>query len=117
MLYNSHSPHPQIVGATEEVIEEEEIIEDGVAEIINTCGGQQYVQTNAGLVKVEAETDNYDHIIYRLVNKALFMTTNSHLVAGLTKKILSTTKKIPKKCKKRRQWRAPTGTMLLNTMP
>lgn len=54
----------QIVGATEEVIEEEEIIEDGVAEIITTHGGQ-YVQTTGGLVKVEAEGDNYDNIIYR----------------------------------------------------
>lgn len=47
------------------MIEEEEIIEDGVTEIISTIGGQQYVQTSTGLMKVEAEGDNYDHIIYR----------------------------------------------------
>ncbi|XP_049292455.1 uncharacterized protein LOC125768599 isoform X1 [Anopheles funestus] len=53
-----------IVGATEEIIEEEEVIEDGVPQII-TSHGQQYVQTPSGLVKVEEDVDFEDHIIYR----------------------------------------------------
>ncbi|XP_053675865.1 uncharacterized protein LOC128726101 [Anopheles nili] len=53
-----------IVGATEEIIEEEEVIEDGVPQII-TSHGQQYVQTPTGLVKVEEDVDFEDHIIYR----------------------------------------------------
>lgn len=66
MSHIAMSPESEVVvGATEEVIEEEEIIEDGVTEIISTVGGQQYVQTSTGLVKVESEADNYDHIIYR----------------------------------------------------
>lgn len=65
MSHITMSPESEVVvGATEEVIEEEEIIEDGVAEIISTHSGQ-YVQTSNGLVKVETEGDNYDHIIYR----------------------------------------------------
>uniref|UniRef100_A0A336MNU6 CSON001409 protein n=1 Tax=Culicoides sonorensis TaxID=179676 RepID=A0A336MNU6_CULSO len=55
-----------IVGATEEVTEETEVIEDGFPEIIHTTGGHQYVQTPTGLIKVEQQdADNYDHIIYR----------------------------------------------------
>lgn len=53
-----------IVGATEEIIEEEEVIEDGVPQIITSLG-QQYVQTPSGLVKVEEDVDFEDHIIYR----------------------------------------------------
>uniref|UniRef100_A0A182NJL1 Homeobox domain-containing protein n=1 Tax=Anopheles dirus TaxID=7168 RepID=A0A182NJL1_9DIPT len=53
-----------IIGATEEIIEEEEVIEDGVPQII-TSHGQQYVQTPNGLVKVEEDVDFEDHIIYR----------------------------------------------------
>ncbi|XP_052894427.1 uncharacterized protein LOC128301829 isoform X3 [Anopheles moucheti] len=53
-----------IVGATEEIIEEEEVIEDGVPHII-TSHGQQFVQTPSGLVKVEEDVDFEDHIIYR----------------------------------------------------
>lgn len=53
-----------IVGATEEIIEEEEVIEDGVPHIITSLG-QQYVQTPSGLVKVEEDVDFEDHIIYR----------------------------------------------------
>lgn len=56
----------QIVGATEEVIEETEVIEDGVPEIIQTVDGHQYVQTATGLIKMEQhDAENYDHIIYR----------------------------------------------------
>lgn len=54
-----------IVGATEEIIEEEEVIEEGVPNIITSSIGQQYVQTPAGLVKVEEDVDFEDHIIYR----------------------------------------------------
>lgn len=54
-----------IVGATEEIIEEEEVIEEGVPNIITTSIGQQYVQTPSGLVKVEEDIDFEDHIIYR----------------------------------------------------
>ncbi|XP_063700045.1 uncharacterized protein LOC134830474 isoform X2 [Culicoides brevitarsis] len=55
-----------IVGATEEVTEETEVIEDGFPEIIQTAQGHQYVQTPTGLIKVEQQdADNYDHIIYR----------------------------------------------------
>uniref|UniRef100_A0A182QCI7 Homeobox domain-containing protein n=1 Tax=Anopheles farauti TaxID=69004 RepID=A0A182QCI7_9DIPT len=53
-----------VVGPTEEIIEEEEVIEDGVPQII-TSHGQQYVQTPNGLVKVEEDVDFEDHIIYR----------------------------------------------------
>uniref|UniRef100_A0A182PF46 Homeobox domain-containing protein n=1 Tax=Anopheles epiroticus TaxID=199890 RepID=A0A182PF46_9DIPT len=53
-----------VIGATEEIIEEEEVIEDGVPQII-TSHGQQYVQTPTGLVKVEEDVDFEDHIIYR----------------------------------------------------
>uniref|UniRef100_A0A182WL45 Homeobox domain-containing protein n=1 Tax=Anopheles minimus TaxID=112268 RepID=A0A182WL45_9DIPT len=53
-----------IVGATEEIIEEEEVIEGGMPQII-TSHGQQYVQTPSGLVKVEEDVDFEDHIIYR----------------------------------------------------
>ncbi|XP_053691077.1 homeobox protein PKNOX2-like [Sabethes cyaneus] len=51
-----------IVGATEEIIEEEEVIEEGV--IISNVG-QQYVRTPSGLVKVEEDVAFEDHIIYR----------------------------------------------------
>lgn len=54
-----------IVGATEEIIEEEEVIEEGVPNIITSSIGQQYVQTPSGLVKVEEDIDFEDHIIYR----------------------------------------------------
>ncbi|XP_058829036.1 putative mediator of RNA polymerase II transcription subunit 26 isoform X2 [Topomyia yanbarensis] len=54
-----------IVGATEEIIEEEEVIEEGVPNIITSSIGQQYVQTPSGLVKVEEDVDFEDHIIYR----------------------------------------------------
>lgn len=54
-----------IVGATEEIIEEEEVIEEGVPNIITSSIGQQYVQTPTGLVKVEEDVDFEDHIIYR----------------------------------------------------
>lgn len=53
------------------MIEEEEIIEDGVTEIISTLGGQQYVQTPTGLIKVEAGDEHFDHIIYRLANSII----------------------------------------------
>lgn len=54
------------MGATEEVTEETEVIEDGFPEIIHTAQGHQYVQTPTGLIKVEhQDADNYDHIIYR----------------------------------------------------
>ncbi|XP_055613779.1 iroquois-class homeodomain protein irx-5-like isoform X2 [Uranotaenia lowii] len=54
-----------IVGATEEIIEEEEVIEEGVPTLMASHIGQQYVQTPAGLVKVEEDVDFEDHIIYR----------------------------------------------------
>ncbi|XP_050097220.1 uncharacterized protein LOC126578574 isoform X2 [Anopheles aquasalis] len=53
-----------MVGATEEIIEEEEVIEDGVPHIITNLG-HQYVQTPSGLVKVEEDIDYEDNIIYR----------------------------------------------------
>lgn len=72
-LANMSGPNPitmspaseVIVGATEEIIEEEEVIEEGVPNIITSSIGQQYVQTPAGLVKVEEDVDFEDHIIYR----------------------------------------------------
>lgn len=72
-LVNMGGPNPitmspaseVIVGATEEIIEEEEVIEEGVPNIITSSIGQQYVQTPAGLVKVEEDVDFEDHIIYR----------------------------------------------------
>lgn len=72
-LVNMQVPNPitmspaseVIVGATEEIIEEEEVIEEGVPNIITSSIGQQYVQTPAGLVKVEEDVDFEDHIIYR----------------------------------------------------
>lgn len=68
-----------IVGATEEIIEEEEVIEEGVPNIITSSIGQQYVQTPSGLVKVEEDIDFEDHIIYRLV-QYLYFSTNIRLV-------------------------------------
>lgn len=72
-LVNMQGPNPLtmspasevIVGATEEIIEEEEVIEEGVPNIITSSIGQQYVQTPSGLVKVEEDIDFEDHIIYR----------------------------------------------------
>ncbi|XP_055530907.1 uncharacterized protein LOC129721865 [Wyeomyia smithii] len=72
-LTNMQVPNPMamslasevIVGATEEIIEEEEVIEEGVPNIITSSIGQQYVQTPSGLVKVEEDVDFEDHIIYR----------------------------------------------------
>lgn len=72
-LANMQGPNPitmspaseVIVGATEEIIEEEEVIEEGVPNIITSSIGQQYVQTPSGLVKVEEDIDFEDHIIYR----------------------------------------------------
>ncbi|XP_053684377.1 uncharacterized protein LOC128734295 [Sabethes cyaneus] len=72
-LATMHAPNPMsmslasevIVGATEEIIEEEEVIEEGVPNIITSSIGQQYVQTPSGLVKVEEDVDFEDHIIYR----------------------------------------------------
>lgn len=72
-LVNMQGPNPitmspaseVIVGATEEIIEEEEVIEEGVPNIITSSIGQQYVQTPSGLVKVEEDIDFEDHIIYR----------------------------------------------------
>ncbi|XP_052862677.1 uncharacterized protein LOC128269290 [Anopheles cruzii] len=64
----AHSMSPtseMIVGATEEIIEEEEVIEDGVPQIITSSLGHQYVQTPNGLVKVEDDVDYEDNIIYR----------------------------------------------------
>jgi hypothetical protein len=52
----------QIVGATEEVIEEEGVIDDGV---IQTIDGQQYVQTANGFVKLERDHEFDENIIYR----------------------------------------------------
>lgn len=60
------------MGATEEVTEETEVIEDGFPEIIHTVQGHQYVQTPIGLIKVEQQdADNYDHIIYRWKSHSL----------------------------------------------
>lgn len=50
----------KIVGATEEVTEEE------IAEISNAqLIGHEYIQTPTGIVKVESEIEYDDNIIYR----------------------------------------------------
>lgn len=53
----------QIIGATEEVFEEEEIIEETVGDVINL--EHQFVETASGIVKIEHEDDFEDNIIYR----------------------------------------------------
>jgi hypothetical protein len=56
----------QVIGATEEIVEE--IVEENVPNII-TIGGPQYLQTAEGLVKVETSTEDAEFdesdIIYR----------------------------------------------------
>lgn len=59
----------QIVGATEEV-EEEEVTHEPV--LIQTFGANQFMQMSDGsLVKVEPDMEYEDNIIYRFVEKWL----------------------------------------------
>lgn len=54
-----------MVGATEEVHEEEEEMHEGVANVL-TALGHHFVQTPGGnMVKVERDIDYEDQIIYR----------------------------------------------------
>lgn len=58
---NMDTENEVIVGATEEVIDEDG--HDGVANVLTTL--QHYVQTPSGMLKVERDVDYEENIIYR----------------------------------------------------